>query len=439
MLTFWLLAIILFIIAIAFVLYPLIRKTSTKTKIDQKQINVDIAKEQMASLEINFASGEISQEEYDSLKYELESTLIDDISQSKQPTQSNSSNQDKNQHNLIFMGFILIFIPLCSLLFYQKLGTPEFIESNHPQQISHNAQQEDGQKPSVEEMITVLKDKLKENPKDQKGWFLLARTYMALKQYDEAYQMYKKLISLTGEDATILVSMADALAMTKGGKISGDPEKLIYRALKIEPNNITGLWLAGIAQKEQGNLPKALSYWTKLYPLTNDDPAAQESIAKMIQSVGGTPPDSHASHNHEGEADLANLASEISIAQDPQTQPKSEHKFVEVSISLSAEMLAQASPNDMVFIYAKASSGPPMPLAALKKKVSDLPITVKLDDSMAMTPQMKISSFSKIKVGARVSKSGQPIKQPGDLMSQEVSVDINNSTAVKLLINTVVK
>ncbi|MFK5984068.1 MAG: c-type cytochrome biogenesis protein CcmI [Pseudomonadota bacterium] len=440
MLTFWLLAIILFAIAIAFILYPFIRKTSTESNIDQKQVNIDIAKDQLCTLEENFSQGEVSQEEYDSLKFELESSLIDDISMPQEETTAIDLSPKSNK---IIMVMVVVFVPICSMLLYQKLGTPGFVDGSILQkQTAQNDQHSGANQASVNEMVVMLINKLKENPNDQKGWFLLARTYMALEKYDNAYRVYEKLLSLTGDDASILVSMADALAMTKGGKISGEPEQLVLRALKVDANNITGLWLAGIAKKEQGQNQQALNYWNKLYPLVNDDPSAQQSIAKMIESVGGTAPEiDHSDHAHNSMPDMNAIANEITLAAENKgvTKAAISTNSIKVSISLSEQMLKQANANDIVFIYAKAVQGPPMPLAAVKKRVSDLPIAVNLDDRMAMMPQMKISAFAKVKVGARISKSGRPSKQAGDLMSEEIIVDMKNIQDVKLIINSMVK
>jgi cytochrome c-type biogenesis protein CcmH len=446
MVTFWLVAILLFVLAIAFILYPFITelflnkndsKENNESTVDQRQTNIDIAKEQLHTLEKDYKKGEISQEEYDSLKYELESSLIEDISVTNTidtETEVSSTNPK------LIMALVIIFVPLCSILFYQQLGKPGMIDGSAIQ-LAQSPHDQSGQQPSVDEMINMLIDKLKQNPNDEKGWFLLARTFMALKKYDEAYKTYENLLKLTGEDADVLVSMADAAAMSKGGTITGEPEKLIRRALKISPNNITGLWLIGIAEKEQGNKAQALKYWTKLYPLI-EEKTAKETIARMIESVGGKVAQSKSEHNHDNSVSsdiMANIAAEIQSSAAKATNTKDSKNTIKVTIELSKEMLNQVNSDDVVFIYAKALQGPPMPLAAHKKKVSELPITVTLDDSMAMMPNMKISAFQQVKVGARISKSGQASKKAGDLMSEEITVDLNNNQAVKLIINSIVK
>jgi hypothetical protein len=104
-------------------------------------------------------------------------------------------------------------------------------------------------------------------------------------------------------------------------------------------------------------------------------------------------------------------------------------------VSLDAAMQNQVNANDTVFVFARAASGPPMPLAAFKTTVSELPLEVTLDDSMAMMPQMKMSGFEQVIVTARVSRSGQPMAGPGDLTSEAVTVNLADTVAVELPIN----
>jgi cytochrome c-type biogenesis protein CcmH len=80
-----------------------------------------------------------------------------------------------------------------------------------------------------------------------------------------------------------------------------------------------------------------------------------------------------------------------------------------------------------VFIFAQAAQGPKMPLAIVRKQVKDLPYPFSLDDSMAMSPAMKISSFPDVVVAARVSKSGNAMPQAGDLEGTSKPVKLGAS------------
>ena len=77
--------------------------------------------------------------------------------------------------------------------------------------------------------------------------------------------------------------------------------------------------------------------------------------------------------------------------------------------------LAGVSPEDTVFIFARPAEGARVPLAVLRKQVRDLPSDFSLDDSLAMSPAARLSQASSVIVGARISKSGNPMSQPGDI------------------------
>ena len=111
---------------------------------------------------------------------------------------------------------------------------------------------------------------------------------------------------------------------------------------------------------------------------------------------------------------------------------------ITVSINLDANLRSQVAPSDAVFVYARAMQGPPMPLAVKKLTVGDLPASISLSDSDAMMPTMKLSSFEQVVVGARVSKSGNPVAQAGDFFIEVDSIDSSNPPSeLILLINRV--
>ena len=109
---------------------------------------------------------------------------------------------------------------------------------------------------------------------------------------------------------------------------------------------------------------------------------------------------------------------------------------LKVTVSLSPALAKKAAPDDVVFIFARPTSGPRMPLAIVRKQVRDLPVTVALDDSQGMSPQMKLSTVPEVVVVARVTKSGMADARDGDL--EGVSAPVASGTkAISISIDKV--
>ena len=270
--------------------------------------------------------------------------------------------------------------------------------------------------PDIDAMVVQLEEKLKAEPDNPTGWFMLGRSYMVMKRFPDAATAFEEAHKQNPLDAETKLSLADALAMTSGGKMAGRPAQLVDEALVLAPENPKALWLAGMAAREINMNEQAVSHWQKLLPLLASDPQSTEEVKSLILQAGGSIPTTDpTSTNNSLSADS---------------------NGVQAMVSISPEMLSRASPDDLVFVYAKAVEGPPMPLAAARRQVRELPLAITLDDSMAMMPQLKMSDHSQWIVGARISKSGQPIAASGDMFSE--SGPVGPGDRVELLINQIV-
>jgi len=175
-----------------------------------------------------------------------------------------------------------------------------------------------------------------------------------------------------------------------------------------------------MVEEQDGNHKLALQHWERLMPLVEDDPESRDRVASLIamaREKAGLPP----------KAETAG-----------QKAPVADSPAVKVRVTLSPELQSRAQPDDSLFIYARALQGPRMPLAAARMKVEDLPLEVTLDDSGAMTPQMKISNFDQVVVGARISRSGNAITASGDLKGEVSPVKVGADGMVEILIDMVV-
>lgn len=410
---FWIIIAILIIIALAFILPSLLRTINTQQD-GRREQNIFIANEQLKELEVRFEQGEIDNEDYQSTRDELEQSLFSDINGSDETVEVISTKAP-----VFGTIFIVVLIPVVAIMGYLQVGNLSFVDSfdskQAVQQIPRNA---DGT-PDIDTMISGLQAKMEANPKNIKGWTMLGRSYMSLKRYDDAAASYERALKLEPESADLMLSLADSYAMTNNGFFQERPIELLEKALLIEPENQTALWLGGMAARQQGNLPAAIQRWSKVLK-TIKSPSERESIKSLIAEAG-----SKLSLEERKALGIEDLEEE------------SPSLGVTVKVSLPDSMKNEVKPDDFVFIYAKALKGPAMPLAASKIRVRELPFEITLTDEMAMIPSLRMSAFPELVVGARISISGQPLPQSGDLYVETSPVKAGDM--IELEINQILK
>ncbi|RME35765.1 MAG: c-type cytochrome biogenesis protein CcmI, partial [Gammaproteobacteria bacterium] len=308
---------------------------------------------------------------------------------------------------------LLLLVPLLAGALYLGLGTPAALL------------EQSGGGPGamdIEAMVDGLAARLEQAPDDAEGWAMLGRSYMVLKRYPEAASAFGRLRELVGDDPRVLVRLADALAMTHQ-RVSGQPARLLRQALKQDPENVEALWMLGMAEAEKGRYRQALDYWQKAEGLLEEEPQARAELQGLIRDA---------------RARLGMAQADQKPQQDtpePGARKETGTAAIPVEVSLDPALKGAAPADAALFILARAVDGPPMPLAVVRRKVSDLPLTVRLDDSLAMMPQMRISAFPRVRVEARISLSGQAKPGPGDLQARPVEVDTGAPAPVRLLID----
>jgi cytochrome c-type biogenesis protein CcmH len=378
MILFWAIGAALAVVALALALRPLLFAPK-KGNLSRSETNVSIYRDQLRELDADRAAGTLADADYEAARLELESRLLQDVVPESAPSRGASRG---------LIVTLALAVPLCAAALYYAVGNPRSIDT--PVQ-------------NLEAMVERLAAHLRENPDDATGWKLLGRSYASMERFPEAADAYAKAAVRTPRDAQLLADLAEALAMARGRNLEGEPEKLLARALELEPQNLKALALAGTAAFGRRDYRAAVTHWEKMLPLV---PAESEEGRSVRASV-----------------DEARAL----ISQKP----------LQGRVSLSNKILPHVSPDDTVFIFARAVEGPPMPLAVLRKQVRDLPFAFALDDSMAMAPAMKLSGQPRVIVGARVSKSGDPAPKPGDLQGASAPV-ANDAQGVNVVIDSVV-
>jgi len=404
--TYWIVVSLLLAIAFVIIIPPLWKKREIQAA-DSDQRNINIAQERVKDLKLQLQIGGLSQQQFEEQYAELELTLGDDLDIEQNSSESSSQGR-------WVVPVIALCVPLFSVFIYLSLGEPDALvkaEIKQPQQTKSAGQ-------DINAMVAQLAKRLKQNPDNAKDWIMLGRSFKYLKQYQLAVNSFKKAHALLGDEPEVLLHYADALAMVNGGRLAGKSSELIFKALEKSPNDVTGLWLAGMAKAEQREFSQALGYWQKLEGILPYESDSHQQVKKLISTIKKEM--SGVQVTEKSAAPVTKVASAVSIS---------------VQVDIATEIKQKVSLADTVFIYAKALTGPPMPLAIVRKQVSDLPLTVTLDDAMAMMPTMKLSSFKAVKVMARVSKSGSAMPQKGDFVGSLDLSELAETQSVMIVIN----
>ncbi|WP_460060252.1 c-type cytochrome biogenesis protein CcmI [Pseudomonas sp. S2_A05] len=396
MIDFWLAAGLLLLVALSFLLIPVLRERRAQREEDRTALNVALYQERVAELQAQQAEGVLDAAQLDSGRAEAARELLADTEGVTAPRVSRLGKP------LPLLAAVLV--PVLGLGLYLHFGAADKVELTR----------EFAQAPqSMEEMTQRLERAVAAQPDSAEGLYFLGRTYMAQDRPADAAKMFERAANLAGRQPELLGQWAQAQYFADGKKWSEQIQKLTDEALKADPKEVTSLGLLGIAAFEGERYQEAIDYWNRLLaqlpPDDNSRAALQggiERAAERLKASGGK------------------------VARAP--APKA--ALLTVSVDLASELKSKVQPGDSVFIFARATSGPPAPLAAKRLTVADLPVTVELGDADAMMPQLKLSNFPEVQLVARISRAGQPTA--GEWIGRSGPVASSTTAPQKLTIDS---
>lgn len=426
MTSFWVVAGILTIGALLFILPTLLRKKgNSKTGVIREAANVSIYRDQLAELEADLRSDVLSKEQYEQSKRELQQRMVQDVPEGESMTSMIIAEDNRN--NFATITVMVLAIPLLAVSLYLWLGNTKGLT---PQPIPEQAPMAEAGHQNFSSVLDSLIARLRDQPDDLEGWIMLGRTYAIMQRFNEAKIAYERVIALSPESPELLVDYADIVAMTNDGSLLGKPMELVNKALSLDPRNPKALALAGTAAFEQKNFKQAAVYWEQLLvqipPESKLAQSVKESIAEAkslatgkgsamagMQTQTPTPPPADKTVVTGAAADAAGST-------------------LSGTVTLSPAFAGKVSPDDTLFIFARATEGPPMPRAISVKKVRDLPISFLLTDGMGARPDLKISNVPQLIINVRITKSGKAMPESGDLQgfSQKVKPGDKNINIV---------
>ena len=406
MILFWFLGAALAALALALLLRPLLARRGAAGRVSRKEANVAVYRDQLRELEAELAAGKIAPADHQRAKEELQARLLEDVDVA---AAAEAAPRASGRGVAVAVG---LAVPACAVALYFFVGSPDAVNPRvSPDKVSELR---------IEDMVGRLAAKMRNNPDDVEGWKMLGRSYAVLGRFADAVDAYAKAVKFAPRDAALLADFADALAMVHGQKLQGEPEKLVLRALEIDPQNLKALALAGTAAFHRNDFKRAADYWERMLPLVEPDSEDARQIKDNVAEA----------RTRAGEP--------VARAEAPAKKASAAHPGIRGTVRLSQKLRDKLSPGDTLFVYARAAEGPPMPLAILRKTAGELPLEFALNDSMAMAPGMSVSAFARVVVTARVSRTGNAKPESGDLQGASKPV-ANDAKGVVVEINEVVR
>ena len=406
-------------------------------------------RDQRAELERSLELGMIGEADYEAQATALTQAAQSDLTGSATTPASEfrvGSGSGRRRYG-VALGIVVVVVAVAVPL-YARLGTPDAAAELAAAAIDTDSAGAGpgapaNTDPQVIQMVQSLAQKMKDHPEDPKGWMLLGRSYMWLHNYGEAVKAYRRGVALLPADAASLADLADARAMEQGGRLEGEPNTLIAKALGIEPNNPKALELAGSAALQLGDVKAARDYWLRLKaqlaPGSDDARQVDAAIAQIDQATGNAPSTEAATPKSAISAPPAATASVDAVRANQSATAAG--PTINGSVDIAPAIAGQVALTDVVYLSARASKGDPsagrIPLAVMRLEARQLPATFSLSDAEAMDPAHKLSDASEVVIEAHIAKHGTPIMTSGDLAAKPVTVKLG-AGGITLVIDHVV-
>ncbi|WP_440830884.1 c-type cytochrome biogenesis protein CcmI [Pseudomonas fragariae (ex Marin et al. 2024)] len=370
MIDFWMAAGLLLLVALSFLLIPLLRGHRAQREEDRTALNVALYQERLNELQVQQEQGVLSVAQLQAARTEAARELLADT-EGAEPDRTSRLGKP-----LLLLAALLV--PMLGLAGYLQLGASDRVELSR----------EFARPPtSLADMTQRLERSVQAQPDSAENLYFLARSYMAQNRPGDAAQMFERSVALAGRQPELLGQWAQALYFASDKHFTPQVQALTDEALQADPREVTSLGLLGIAAFETQRYQAAVDYWTRLLAALPADDASRSALEGGIARA------------------RENLAKRPA---DAAPAPAVKAKSIKIHVELAAALQGKVRPNDSVFIFARAINGPAAPLAVKRITVADLPADVELSDADAMMPQLNLSNFAQVQLVARVSRAGQP-------------------------------
>jgi len=379
----WVLMAALLLAAAALATRPWWRRGTSAT-LKRRGANIAAYKTRLAELETEREAGLVAAQDAETLKAELGARLLKDVDAEDPAVQAGGRRR-------------WLATALATALLAAFAGGWYGFTGSWKAQAQLAAGASENQQ--VAEMVQRLAEKMQQDPSNPEGWAMLGRSYFVMQRFADAAKAYGEANQRSSEpNPEWLAGQGEALAFARDRDLQGTPAQLFDQALAVAPDYGKALWYGGLAAAQSGDMGKARQRWSALLQQPDLPPQMRETLQAHLQELGGAPP--------------AQAAASSAAAVKPGAEGGT---VLQLHVSLAPEVAGKVPTGAVLFVFAKAESGPPMPLAVQRLPGQTLPADLRLDDSMAMAPALRLSAFDRYVVTARLSAGGGAQAGSGDL------------------------
>jgi cytochrome c-type biogenesis protein CcmH len=385
------------------------------------ETNVRLYHEHKAEIEKDYQKGNVDEENYQYLLSELEKSLLQDIEQNSEEEQQFQKNKTLmiKPLSILWPVVISLFIFVFSFGFYLKSGGYDQINSQDVV-ANQQAQQTLNQEQQLKVQIQALQNKIEKNPEEADTWYELGQVLVGAGDFDNAIKAFDRVIEIEGEKADILGAKAQASYYRNGQKLDANVQRLIDRALVLDPVDPSTNILLGMHNFMNQNYQQAINYWQRVV----DSGRKTVNITALKDAIVE-------SKNRLSLSETPSAKQDVESRQGPQL-------VLNVSLSDEISEKLREGEDKIVFVYAVPVNGTRMPVAAVKIKASDLPTTIILNNARAMSPQATLSSVDEVNIYAVVSKTGGVGIKSGDFKAEKIDINVNTTKPIALVVDIIV-
>jgi cytochrome c-type biogenesis protein CcmH len=435
--TFWVLTVLMLLIAIGLLVLPLL-KARQYSPLAYKESNLKINDEKIKELDLDLEEGRIDQLFYKAAREELDRELLIDIPDVSKENAALHYTTAASRHPALAL-VISVFVPMLALLLYLDLGMHNASDDTF---VASQSQETSAKQPSIDDMTRKLEAKIEKEGGTVEEWIMLGRSHKYLGNNQQAANAFAVALEQDTENAQLMLERAEVLALSNDRVFTEDARALVFKAYELDPENPNSLWFIGVAEYQQGNYRQSIKHLVKLLPMAGGEEEVMKSIvtivAKSRQALLDAGEDVPELEQMLGIEQMKADAKAAEATKDASAPAADSATTLSVAVDVSDKVRGQFNASDVVFVYAKAKQGPRMPLAVARLTLAELPLTVTLDDNMAMVEGMNLSAFDQLVVSARVTRTGSAIAQSGDYIGEIDVTDKSADVTLNIEIDTVV-